>query len=108
VDVIDDSVLSLQAEGWQTAMKQSRAALEALSGHGDGELTSREWDSMSMSSSEGGAQANGQKPTMEIRASLGEFAIFVSGRVCNNWWPSDGSEVQCLPFCSHTYMHTAC
>ena len=52
---------------------------------------------MSMSSSEGGALANGQKPTMEIRASLGEFAIFVSGRVCDNWWPSNSNEVRRMP-----------
>jgi hypothetical protein len=51
---------------------------------------------MSMSSSEGGAQAGamGQKPTMEIRASLGEFAIFVSGRVRDNWWPADSDGVR--------------
>ena len=77
-------------------MKQSRAALEALAGRGNGEATSQEWESVSMSSSEGGAQAGAmdQKPTMEIRASLGEFAIFVSGRVRDNWWPADSDGVR--------------
>lgn len=76
-------------------MKQSRAALEALAGRGDGGADLQEWDSASMASSEGGAlaTADSQKPAMEIRASLGEFAIFVSGSVCDDWWPADDDGV---------------
>lgn len=73
-------------------MKQSRAALEALAGRSNGEATSQEWDSVSMTSEESGA--NDQKPTMEVRASLGEFSMFVSGRVCNNWWPEESNGVR--------------
>lgn len=77
-------------------MKQSRAALEALAGRSDGDAAMLEWDSMSMASSEGGAlaTADSQKPAMEIRASLGEFAILVSGRVSDDWWPADGDGVR--------------
>lgn len=85
-----------QAEGWQAAMKQSRAALEALAGDGNAEAALQEWDSTSMASSEAGVvgAADSQKPTMQIRASLGEFAIFVSGRVSEDWWPDDGNRVR--------------
>ena len=47
---------------------------------------------MSVTSDEGGG--NDQKPTLEVRASLGEFSIFVSGRVCDNWWPEDTNGVR--------------
>lgn len=89
--VVTDIYNVLQADGWHAAMKQSRAALEALAGRSH-EETSREWESVSVTSEEGGA--NDQKPTMEVRASLGEFSIFVSGRVCDNWWPEDTNGVR--------------
>lgn len=34
------------------------------------------------------------EPTMEIRASLGELALFVSGRPSEVWWPPEHSEVR--------------
>lgn len=100
------SLLLLQADAWHTAMKHSRQAMEALAGGGGGgggaDANLEDWDAMSVASSEGaapasGAAAAGQKPTLEVRASLGEFAIFVSGRVCDDWWPSSGETVR-----SHT------
>jgi hypothetical protein len=90
--VVADIYSASQAEGWHAAMKQSRAALEALAGRSHGEATSQEWESVSVTSEEGGA--NDQKPTLEVRASLGEFSIFVSGRVCENWWPEDTDGVR--------------
>ena len=40
-----------------------------------------------------------QKPTLEVRASLGEFAIFVSGRVCDDWWPEVRKPAAASLFC---------
>lgn len=28
-------------------------------------------------------------PLIEVSASLGELALFVSGRVCTDWWPPE-------------------
>lgn len=92
----------VQADAWHTAMKHSRQAMEALAG-GGGECGNMEdWESPSVASSEGGALAAGagEKPTLEVWASLGEFAIFVSGRVCDDWWPTNGETV-----CFWVHMH---
>ena len=61
---------------------------------------------MSMTSEESGA--NDQKPTMEIRASLGEFSIFVSGRVCDNWWPEESNGVRVFNCIGKSCLTTAC
>jgi len=31
--------------------------------------------------------ASQAKPMIEIRAGLGELALIISGRACNDWWP---------------------
>ncbi len=85
----------MQADAWHTAMKHTRQAMEALAGGGRESGNMEDWESSSVASSEGGALAAGagEKPTLEVRASLGEFAIFVSGRVCDDWWPTNGEMV---------------
>lgn len=39
----------------------------------------------------GSAAASPAKPLIEIRAGLGELSLFVSGRVCDDWWPPEAS-----------------
>lgn len=84
----------MQVEAWKAAMVQSRHALGALTGAGAAPSADLgDWDSASVSGSEAGGppsappEADPSKPTLELRASLGEFAIFLSGRVAKDWWP---------------------
>ena len=45
-------------------------------------------DSAAIDASEASAAEALAKPLIELRAGLGELALFVSGRVCDDWWPS--------------------
>lgn len=102
----------VQVEAWKAAMTQSRHAIEALTGAAaapSGDLS--DWDSSSAVDSETGTQpgdsasADPNKPTLELRASLGEFAIFLSGRVAKDWWPEEvDSPAPCACACSHYFV----
>lgn len=102
----------VQVEAWKAAMMQSRHAIAALTGAAaapSGDLS--DWDSSSAVDSEAGTQpgdsapADPNKPTLELRASLGEFAIFLSGRVAKDWWPQEvDSPASCACACSYYFV----
>ena len=102
----------MQVEAWKAAMMQSRHAIEALTGAAaapSGDLS--DWDSSSAVGSETGTQPGGEsapadpnKPSLKLRASLGEFAIFLSGRVAKDWWPEEVDSPASYTYACSSYL----
>ena len=106
----------LQVQAWNRDLHRSQLHMRNLT-------ASRATDTSGDSSSAGDADAGSgaesspasqAKPMIEIRAGLGELALIISGRVCEEWWPPQARSPPCrlalvsVLLClekSHTAVH---
>lgn len=89
----------LQADGWTRALHRSQQRMHSFTaGTPSAALEDLgEWDAdyAAESASDPDAAAVEEvqglpaPPVIEVSASLGELALFVSGRVCTDWWPPE-------------------
>lgn len=96
------NVVSLQAAAWYQHLIKSAERMRDLAGTSDQPLSidldaesasiissvSRDDLQKAASSGQPPSAEQGQSP-LEVAVSLGEVALYVSGRPCETWWPPE-------------------